>query len=196
MKKKNYLTKKMFMLAGCMAMTLAISTGCEDEPMPIISIPPPPPVQEYVILKFGDTVDIPNSDGMKISFDDVLVDMRIPMGWAHTSPHLPCRAFILLSLLNAKEKNTELTLSIHGGGAFEFPLDFDYDDLSNWKFLNCITIFGTQFCVDTLNYRFELVGLIPYPDLRNSTDWFGFLRHNKHLYTAKIYFKKLEEEEI
>ena len=46
MKKKNYLSKKMFTLAGCMAMTLAISTGCEDEP----TKPTPPKIPDCITV--------------------------------------------------------------------------------------------------------------------------------------------------
>ena len=47
MKKKNYLTKKMFMLAICIAMMLAISTGCKDEP----TKPIPPKIPDCITVE-------------------------------------------------------------------------------------------------------------------------------------------------
>ena len=99
-------------------------------------------------------------------------------------------------MFNEKEKSAEITLGIHGGGEFEFPSDWPYyDDLSHWTIKNCGGMWNMHFPLDTLDYRFQLVWLTPYPNNHTNTTWLHFLRYNKDVYTAKIYFRKLEDLE-
>ena len=93
---------------------------------------------EYVTLKFGETVIVPNSNGtMKISFKEI-TDGRCPRELAHLC--YPNLASITISLIQ-NEQTTDITLTIGGENGLKNP----------------------DYCV-ALGYRFGLSSLLPHPD--------------------------------
>ena len=118
---------------------------------------------DIVFLGMNKTIAIPNGNGAMTVYLAEVSDERCPKSVCHLC--FGSKATILLSVTNSEGTNVEIDLSILGCIAYD-----DYDD------------YISDSGVDTLGYRFQLIRLLPYPDIEPI---------DKEDYIAKIKITKI-----